>query len=426
MQNRRLLVLAAIVSVFALGVLIWYVFFSTPQAAPSLGGTKNPLPTNGLPARFGFIFQDNNPPATTTETEVTNPGPEPFVQIWDKPATGNTLVMRQVLREVTSTSTSTTSPQVIKTIRATSSVLMFVDRTTGYVYGYSTENGHTYQISNTTIPGIYDAYIFAGGDRILLRYLDSDRTTIKSILAGIPNVQEGRDPQGLVSQTNLPNNITSVAVNPSLSSLSYVVSTDGGASVYTVTAKGVAKVADSPFSEWKLSYGGEKLYATTLPSAYLEGTTVSLPSFSRVIGGKTGLMSLPSSDGSILNSMWSGSGLATFGSNKGSTLVMDIRTLADKCAATGAGQFVCGVPDSIQVGDEGMPDDWYQGKIAFKDSLKMVSLSSGSSFNLYSFPEKYGSMDVTHIQTNKQADLISFIRKNDGTLWLLNMGLLAD
>lgn len=426
MQHRRLMIFAAIVSLFGFGVIIWYFLFSTPASAPSLEEKRDPLPFSNLPARFGFIFQDDNPPEQTTETEVMTPRTEPFINVWDKPATGNTFVYRSFLKQVVSTSTSTTSPQVVKTLRATSTVLMFVDRETGHIYGHSMESGATYQMSNTTFPGIYDAYIFAGGTRILMRYLDTDRKTIKTILADIPGVEEGRDPQALQSVTSLQNNIRSVAVSESLSALSYLVPNSAGSSIYTISGKTMGKTAESPFSEWKLSYGGENLYATTLPSAYTEGMTVSLPSFSRLIGEKTGLMSVATRNGILLNSMWSSSGLLLFGSNGVTMAVLNVKTLADKCRATTDSYFICGIPESLPVATEGLPDDWYQGRISFKDSLMIVYPLRGEAFTLYSFEEKKGPMDVTHISTNPKADLISFIRKNDGTLWLLNTSLLAD
>lgn len=425
MEHRRLLLLSLLVSLFALGVVVWYFFFSTPKTEPSLEGTTAPLSARSLPARFGFIFQTKEP-EQTTETEVTQPGTVPFFQVWDKPATGNMFTSRQVLREVMATSTSTTTPQITKTVRATTTVLMFVDRATGHVYGHNIEDGITYQISNTTLPGIYDAYIFAGGEKVLMRYLDGDTSTITSVLASIPNVQAGRDAQPLNALTYLPNGIRSVAVSGSGNSLSYLLPGDVGASVYTIGKKGTEKIANSSFAEWRLSYGGEKLYATMLPSAYIEGMTVLLPSFTRLIGEKTGLSSTPAPSGELLNSMWSKNGLATFGSKGGTISVLNVRTLADKCSATADDYFICAVPDSLPSATEGLPDDWYQGRVSFTDSLMLVYPMRGEAYTLYSFDEKYGPMDVTRVKNSAAADLVSFIRKNDGTLWLLNTNLLSD
>ncbi len=426
MEHRRLQILFALISLFAFGVIVWYFLFSKPETAPTLQTPTNAFSLRDLPARFAFIFGGDEP-GTSTETEVTPASAIPFNRIWNAPSTGNVFVSRPILKEVTSTSTvGTTTVSTTKTVRATTTVLMFIDRVTGYVHGHSMESGKTYQISNTTIPGVFDAYIWAGGDRIVMRSLGADRKTIVSILASIPNVQEGRDPEPLIDTTYLPQNISSVAVSKNLSTLSYVVPGTNGSTIYSLSLRGTARVADSPFSEWTLSYGGEQLYATSNASAYIEGTTVALPSFSSVVGGKTGLLSTPSSNGPILNSMWTRSGLATFGVSVGKTTSFTTKTLASKCVGTVAPYFICGVPQSIPESVEGLPDDWYQGRFLFNDTLSVVNAQSGETYTLYSFPETYGQIDVTHLTTSASSDLISFIRKQDGSLFLLNTNLLAD
>ncbi len=426
MQHRRLMILFAIISVFAFGVILWYFLFSKPEIAPTLEGTANPLSLRDLPARFAFLFQDT-PPETTTETEVLPPGSQPFLVVWDKPATGNVLVTKEVLREITATTTVGTSTTLVtRTVRATTTVLMFVDRITGYVYGHNIESGKTYQITNTTIPGIYDAYIWDNGTRILLRYLDADNKTIVSTLSNIPSVQEDGGAQPLLSTTFLPNNVTSVAVSPSFTSVSYVVPTSTGSSFYTITAKGSTKIADSPFGEWNLSYGGQQLYATPKASAYLEGSTYLLPSFSRILGDKTGLVSTGGDGGLTLNSMWTRSGLATFGTKEGVNTPLSVRTIASKCTAFGSPYFLCGVPKTIPVEEEGLPDDWYQGRASFDDTLVVVNAVTGESYTLYEIDEKYGKMDITHISTTSGRDIVSYIRKQDSSLFLLNTNLLSD
>ncbi len=426
MEHRRLMILFAIISLFAFGVIVWYFLFSTPSPAPTLEGTSNPLSVSGLPARLGFIFK-GGAPESTTETEVTLPGAEAFIRVWDKPATGNIFVNKTILKEVVATTTVGTSTTLVtKTVRATTTVLMFVDRTTGYIYGHNIESGTTYQISNTTIPGIHDAYLWANGDRVLMRYLDTDRKTIQSILATVPAIQEGHDAQALIGITTLPDNITSVTLSQSGNALAYAVPNDAGLSIYAITSKGTSRVADSPFSEWVISYGGEQLYATTKASAYLEGMMVSLPSFSRLIGEKTGLTSTPGTNGLLLNSMWSRRGLSTFSTKEGGLVTFGVRTLASKCVATKNPYFLCGIPKTLPEETEGLPDDWYQGRVLFDDTLSILNASNGEAFTLYSFDAKYGPMDVTSLTTSPQADLISFVRKQDGSLFLLNTNLFSN
>ncbi|MEN9337953.1 MAG: hypothetical protein RIQ41_267 [Candidatus Parcubacteria bacterium] len=420
MQHRRLLFLFGAIALFSIGVIVWYFMFSTPRTSPSIESTASPLSTNNTPSRFAFIFQGEEP-SQTTQTEVTQAPDKPLVLVWDKPTTGNVFVTKSILREVaTSTLVGTTTVTTTKSVRATSTVLMFVDRITGYVYGYTPSSGTTYQISNTTIPGVYDAFIWSNGERIVLRYLGEDKETIISIAASIPNVQEGRDAQPLTNVTTLPQNISSVAVSQSSTLLSYLVPNQSGASIYTLTQKGLSKLADSPFSEWSLSYGGETLYATTKASAYVEGTTVVLPSFSPVVSNKTGLITTPSSSGTSLSSMWSRSGLALFASQAGKVTQIASKTIASKCVAAISSSFVCGIPKTIPRDEEGLPDDWYQGKISFNDTLSFVSGTTGEVHTLYDGEAEYGPTDITHIATSKGNEFISFIRKQNGSLFLFN------
>jgi len=304
-------------------------------------------------------------------------------------------------------------------------MMMFIDRMTGYVYGYNIENGLTYQISNTTLPGIYDAYIFDSGKQILLRYLDNDKQTILSLLARIPAVQETGNALPLQSIMSLQKNISSVAISSSGNKLSYLVPNKNGSSVYTITDKGESLTTSSSFSEWSLSYGGEQLFATSKPSAYIEGTTVLIPSFTRLIGNKTGLVSNPSSNGAIINSMLSNKGLLTFlFSNKGDTKVLEIKTIASKCSWGRGTLLLCAVPQSITRGVEELPDDWYQGRVKFKDDLYIININNGEKTALYSFEEKDGDMDIVHMHISSDNTLINFTRKQDGSLWLLNTNLM--
>lgn len=434
MSRFRLFILFLLVGIFSIGVLIWYFFFITPQVSPTLGGTNNPLPSNSLPARFEFItkYFSNDVPSSESTTTVTTQAEIPLRQVWKAPATGQTLVFIPIIKEVDATSTvvtkaTTTIIAIKKSVRATSTILMFVDKTTGYVYGDELEIAKTYQITNTTLPGIYDAYLFNNAKQILLRYLDADGKNIISIIATIPNVPIQGSPLPLINISYLPQNVSSVAVSASSNKISYLVAGASGSSIYTITNNGQTLTATSPFSEWNLSYGGEQLFATSKASAYTEGSTVLIPSFTRIIGDKTGLTSLPSKKGPIINSMWGNGGLVTYlFSGNGTTLVLPIKTLSVKCVWDSGLFAVCGVPNTIPNSSEGLPDDWYQGTVSFNDSLVLVDTEKGNTYPIYSFDEGVGEMDITHLVVSSDRTLISFIRKQNGTLWLLNTNLLPQ
>lgn len=427
-MNRRILIAVIIVLLFAIGVIGWFFLYSKPTPAPSLGETKDPFSIASIPKRFNFIFKNNDeiPPSVMT-TEVTFAKPEVLTEIWSRPATGQTFIEQDVIKEIDATSTQgTTTISIKKLAHSTTTILMFVDRITGYVYGYNRELGKLYQISNTTIPGVHDAYIFDNGKRIVLRYADNDKNVIVGMLANIPSVNEKEQAKPLENTTYLPAQVTSVAVNKNKTLLSYLVSGDSGVAVYTVSPKGVILVANTPFKEWSLSYGGEALYATSKPSAYTEGQTAYLPSFESVVSGKTGLQSNPSERGVFLNSMWSAQGLKTFLSVGSNLAVLTIKTLASKCTWGRRDFLICAVPQLLPKNTEGLPDDWFQGRFSFDDSFFTVDIKTSNVSPFYSFDTtKYGLFDVVGISLSQDNTFISFNKKQNSSLWLLDTNLMG-
>ena len=425
-SNRRLLFAIGFVLLFAIVIIIWYFFYAKPLIAPTLTETNNPFPTQNTPPRFQFLTWGQENTSTTT-TEVSDPLLMPLVRVWDKPSTGQTFTVQSILKEIaTTTQQGTSTTKVIKTIRATSTILLFVDRTTGYIYGYPPETGKPFQISNTLIPGIYDAYFFEKGARVMMRYIDQEKNIIVGVIAEVPSVQENEMALPLLNLKYLPSTITSIATNNKKDKISYVVTKDSGSDIYTLTSKGSTFISSSPFKEWVLSYGGETVYATTKPSAYVEGSTFSIPLFQPEVVEKTGLMSTPSFGGFILNSMWSSQGLTTFTTNNGDLRTVSFKTLASKCSWGEKKFLVCAIPRTLPKSTEGLPDDWFQGRVSFNDDFFVVDTINGESYPLYVFKEEDGVFDVTNISIAEGNDLLSFNKKQDASLWLLKTSLITS
>lgn len=424
-SNKRILFAILFVLFFAIVVIIWYFFYAKPVIAPTLNETNNPFPTQKLPPRFQFLTWGQDDTSTTT-TEITDPLSVPLVRIWDKPATGQTFITQNVLKEIVSTSTvGTTTVETKKTIRATSTVVLFVDRMTGYVYGYPVETGIPYQISNTIMSGIYDAYFFEGGKKVIMRYIDQDKNKIMGVIATIPSVQDNEMALPLSNIQYISSKVTSVATDSSHTNASYIVATENGSSVYALTAKGPSLVVSSPFSEWLLSYGGNSLYVTTKASAYVPGVTLRVPSFASEVNEKTGLMSNPGPGGLILSSMWGSQGLATFLSDNGVLRIINAKTLASKCGWGDKKLLVCAVPKLLPRPSEGLPDDWFQGRSSFSDDFYIIETTTGERYPLYTFKNEDGIFDVTNISFSQSNTFLSFNKKQDASLWMLNLNLLG-
>lgn len=422
-MNRKLLIATTLVFLFVIVVLVWYFFYAKPVIAPSLSGTNDPLLGNQLPPRYQFLGNEEEGEQTSF-TEVTQTPEDPLIRVWDKPTTGQRYVVDQVLREETATTTQGTSTIEIKrSVRATTTVLLFVDRGTGYVYGYSPDNNSVFQITNTVISGVYDAYIFNGGKRVIMRYSEAENAAIVAVIATIPSFTPGGVPSPLEKIEYLNSEVMSVAVSEKGDEASYAVKTGTGSAFYKVKEGEPSLIASSPFGEWDLSYGGSSLYATTRPSAYATGVTVSLPSFITVISERAALMVKPSS-ASFVGSTWTRGGIISFISNKSGQQALTLRTLASKCGWGSNGFLLCATPKTFPQGSLYLPDTWFQGVVRFEDTLTAVDTTSLVEYPFFSFEERYGLFDITSIVISEDNTFISFINKRNGELWMLKRNLL--
>lgn len=437
MRDRKLLILFLITLVFGFIVIGWYFFKATNQADPTLALPTNPFGTAEDVVRGSeFVTGTVNPDGSENTSERIPASERVFAEVWNKPVGGHAFVTRDVFVEVITTATSSNSTTTTTTSRAvkqTVEYLLFVDRITGYIYGYDPADGAVFQITNTTTPGIYDAYITKNGTEVYMRSLDEDEITIRTLVATIPSFIKGADPQALTNLRSLQSNVSSFAVSESSNLVSYVVPTTLGSSIYSTNAKGVSSVSSSPFKEWFVIYGGETPYITTKPSAYLEGNTLSLPNQNYILGNKTGLMTTPHKDGDIfLASMWSRAGLATFVFSKktGTQTILDQRTLAPKCAWGYQTKVICGVPTTIPTTQDGLPDEWFRGNVSFSDNFYLMEGDqgpdeAGGSTLIFALNEQAGQpFDVIKPVINKNSTSLSFVNKRNGTLWFIYLSRL--
>lgn len=431
MRDRKIFLILTIAIFFAFIVIVWYFFKSSPTPDPTINNPTNPFgkPAENRP-RGEFInsfinglFNDN-----TVTNERIPASERALIQVWDKPTAGYNFVTREIIVEGTTTlqtGTSTLVKKLSKPTKKTIEYSMFVDRITGHIYGYNKDSISPFQISNTTIPGIYDAYITQNGTKVFMRYFDKDINVIKTVMATIPSFIEGADPRPLTNLKSLPDNVSSFAISESSNYFSYIVPNYYGASVYTVDSKDISTVFSSPLREWSLVYGGETPYITNKPSAYLEGSTFSLPKNTYNLGGKTGLISLPNKTGDLtLASMWSSSGLLTFISSKKTKAftTLGVKTIASKCAWLDEIKFLCGVPSILPSEQEGLPDDWLQGSVSFSDNLFLVDTSTGLSSSVFSLSGEAGNpFDVVRPQINKTSSFMLFTNKQNGSMWMVNL-----
>lgn len=425
-MRRNIYILFAVVLVITAGVTL-YIFFGRDTSSPgTLTSNPSSNPFGVAASRFISQFVTGSPyqgGATSTQPNTIQDN-FPMLKIWPSPVAGYRFVDYQYLIGATSTSASGTP--ITRQERATSTSLMFIDRTTGYVYGYDTVSQTIDQITNTLLPGIFDAYIYRDGRRALVRSYDVSTGEVVSSLIDIPRVAPGRDPLPIENTTSLPNNISSVGISSDGTLISYLVPNTNGSSLYTISFDKKITRLDVPLSEWSVVYAGKTPLLVSKPSAYVEGSVLDAQTSTRTLTQKTGLMVRASTKNTLyLASMWSRSGLATFYFNvqTGETKVLGIRTLADKCIWETSALFtVCGVPAKLSTPVEGLPDDWYQGRISFSDSLTIISAAEGSPTFTFNIEQELGEpVDMENLILDANDTLLAFTNKKDGALWLTNI-----
>lgn len=434
MNNRKTIFLLFTIGIFfAVIVLVWYFFIRTPSNDGSLVNPTN-LPT-GNNAKGGSEFVESSPnnfEESITTTEVI-PGQERrLIKVWNKPTAGLSFFDQNILISATSSvrGGGTTTNEIVVQRRATSTKMIFADRATGYVYGYNLETNKSYQITNSTMPGIYDAYFFNNGSSVIMRYLDENNDII-SIKANIPTVLEGGTPRSLENILSLPKNVSSVSVSKSQKSASYVAPSINGSSVYEITDDKNQLIYNSPITEINLNYGGETLYSTNKTSSYSIGYTNNIDNGERILGDKTGLITIPANNNiDYFSSMWTNTGLSTFIFSKttGDYSVLNSKTLASKCVWNKTSTHIlCGTPQEIRSPREGLPDAWYMGLINFTDNLYIIDNKSKHEDILFDFSiETRELIDLIKPLISSNDDYLGFINKSNGHLWLFKVKLALE
>lgn len=328
----------------------------------------------------------------------------------------------------------------------------YIAKENGYTYEVDPVTGKTVQLTNTTIPRIYEAYWGNNGESVTLRYLTRDaleQDTIKTYLAylstpkNIDQSASNTSPAlGTLIGDFLPDNITAVSVSPDKTKLFYILPTPKGVSGYTVTLATRAKqeVFQSTFSEWTphlLNSG--LIILTTKPSAKVEGYSYLYDpkdhSFSRILRKINALTTLPNTNnsrvlygenklGKTLIGVYDKKGFAGDEGTSFQTMPIPLSTLPEKCVwAENNIRVFCAAFSATPKAE--LPDDWYQGTLSFADMFWTASTDS-SEIAFLADPTKEetaknSSFDVSQPFMDKDEHHFYFINKNDMTLWSMRI-----
>jgi hypothetical protein len=322
----------------------------------------------------------------------------------------------------------------------------YVARETGHVFEVDPSDAATVELTNTTIPRVYEALWLHGGNSVVLRYLTQDPLSLKDIIKtylahlDLPIASTSSDITMLGSLKGefLPDNISAVSLSPDGKLLFYLLPVSDGVSGTTVTLRTMAakEVLRHPFSEWLPQIMNDgSIILTTKPSANVHGFaylyTPINKKLTRLIREKNALTTNGEAQGTRIlygqnvsgNTVLSLYDKVGFGSEEGviaHEAAIPLATLPEKCAWSTQGMRIyCGAFSTTPRAQ--IPDEWYQGVLSFDDTFWRVQ-SNTSEISFIADPTKQPetngqSFDVFAPFIALSEEYFYFVNKKDSTLW---------
>jgi len=307
-------------------------------------------------------------------------------------------------------------------------LVRYVERTTGNVYESNPEEVETTRITNTTIPGVYEAVWNKDADAVILRYLD-ENDVIKTFNARIVSgsalsVLDGRF---------LPDDIDFLTVDDNGENIFYTIRGDRETLLKksAFNGTGVEIVYRSFLHEllFEITQTG-KIFFTTKASGLVSGLVYKLDAKDgalpeKILRGVPGLtVNTNPSGGRFLLSRGFDGGIELFSfvPETREVRLVSVTTLPEKCAwsPTRSDIVYCGVPNIIS--KEIYPDSWYQGKVSFSDNIWEIDVSRDTTRKLTSLDsESDFAIDVINPAISEFGEYLFFINKKDSSLWSLRL-----
>ncbi len=304
--------------------------------------------------------------------------------------------------------------------------LRYIDRATGHIDDYSLDTGTSTEITNTTVPEVYQGFFSGDGSRVFVQTIDTNNQ-INTVSASIPTTTAYAD-TGLLDIRFLPKNI--VTLKPNGQSLFYLVSVSDGSIGYVSDLDGTkpSQVFSSGLSELLANWAGGNVTLLTKPSYSAEGYLFHLNTktglLTPILDNVTGLTALENQTGTYVFNSASGNGTvesSVYDEKKNSSRSVPLSALADKCvwSAKDTSLVYCAVPTNAA---GNLPDDWYQGNIFLAgDNVWAINADSGVTNVVDFLSETNPNIDPENLALDSSERWLAFIDKEDLTLWALRI-----
>jgi hypothetical protein len=334
------------------------------------------------------------------------------------------------------------------TIKEDRYVFRFMERATGHIFETAEHTLTTEKITNTTTQQVYNAIFSNEGQYVVFEKTSATSESVDSFVGEIieKEIETTTDENILLSEETEkefvleiePYSIVSnfFVSSPSKNSFAYIISSNDSASITTdsFTSRGKESIFNSPIKEWQMDWKSDSINLTTKPSSKADGVSYLLNtntgSLNKLIGGIKGLTTNISQDGeTLLYSESSGNSVVVRVQDvvSGEASRLAISTLPEKCvfSKTRENIIYCGAQSNST--NASLPDDWYKGKVSFRDSIWEINTENNFVSIFYNFDEnKFGEFDLINLDITEGDEYLTFVNKKDLTLWSLNLSVLNN
>ncbi len=410
---RKIFIIFFILVLLALGAYA-FVYFTNKKAADSIMST-----VVSVQNYFPFGQGPSTVPAPTDTSSDTNTTPqEPGVP-----------VAPPRLRQIYSSPVAGAGAFTI----ASTTVIRFVERTTGNLYEARTDLDIVERISNTTVPKVSEA-LFTQPEIVVLRYLTDGSDVIEtlhgSLATSSTSTSTPRTPTQLTT-TYLSPNILGFVLSPAKTKAFSLIQSGSGTAGLLSNPNGTGQTPlfSSPIREWIPQWPKtDTITLTTKASAqatgYLYFVNTSTGAMRGVLGGIYGLSTITNPTTtkvlySQANQTATGIVLRIYDtSSKATATITSGATIADKCVwgTKNTDVVYCAMPKEIP--NAAYPDAWYKGQVSFNDTLWRIDTTTGNAQLLADITAiSKRDVDAFNMSLDPTERFLVFMNKKDLTLW---------
>jgi hypothetical protein len=299
-------------------------------------------------------------------------------------------------------------------------MMRYAEAGTGHIFEIDLVTGAEKRISNVSVPTASEAIFSPNGEYVAIR---SGYTNTNEVI--LVTLKDGNGTSRV-----LPHQPTSMAFSSQNELLFTEVSgTDTEGKTYNPLTQDTKRIFTVPFTAVTMIWST----ATNTPHyVYPKASSKLMGYLYKIESGAVRRMPIQgygltaSANARYISFTYLNEGQAesyVYDLRDGSFAKSPITTLTDKCVfdTTDQNKMYCGYDLSTEVSS--FPDNWYQGEISFDDRIWEVHLG-GTASQLNNPLQSMGrSVDMTNIAISPDGKYVSFINKNDHTLWLFDSSI---